>query len=83
MELQVGKWGNSLALRLPSEVVKRMNLQEGARVQLSVDSRGAALLTAERPRFDKDAYMRRVRELTSSMPMTDAVIREMRDGARY
>ena len=83
MELQVGKWGNSLALRLPSEVVKRMNLQEGARVQLSLDSKGAALLTADRPYFDKEGYMRRVRELTSSMPMTESVIREMRDGARY
>jgi antitoxin MazE len=83
MELQVGKWGNSLALRLPSEVVKRMNLQEGARVQLSMDSRGAALLTNERPPFDKEGYLRRVRELTDNMPMTESVIREMRDGARY
>jgi antitoxin MazE len=39
MELQVAKWGNSLALRNPSGVVRLLGLREGATVkaQLTVD----------------------------------------------
>ncbi|MET0543701.1 MAG: AbrB/MazE/SpoVT family DNA-binding domain-containing protein [Variovorax sp.] len=82
MELQIGKWGNSLALRLPAQVVKKMRLNEGASVELTVDDTGKATLAAA-PAFDKAAYLERVRALTRSMPMTDSVVREMRDDARY
>ena len=83
MELQIGKWGNSLALRLPSEVVKSLHLREGARVELTLNGASQATLSPVRQKFDKEAYMRQVRALTDSMPMTESVIREMRDGARY
>jgi antitoxin MazE len=29
MKMQIGKWGNSLAVRLPKDVVDRHNLKEG------------------------------------------------------
>jgi antitoxin MazE len=29
MKMQIGKWGNSLAVRLPKEVVDCLNLKEG------------------------------------------------------
>lgn len=39
MRLQVAKWGNSLALRIPADTVRRLGLREGATVeaQFSVD----------------------------------------------
>ena len=39
MDLQVAKWGNSLALRIPSEIVRQLGLREGTTVeaQLTVD----------------------------------------------
>jgi antitoxin MazE len=82
MELQIGKWGNSLALRLPSTVVKKMNLREGAKVELAVQSDGSATLTAPKV-FDLPGYMAEVRAITQNMPMTSSVIEEMRDDARY
>ena len=36
MELQVGKWGNSLALRLPVTLAKQAGLREGSRVKADV-----------------------------------------------
>lgn len=36
--MKLAKWGNSLALRIPSEVVARMRLLPGEEVQLRVDS---------------------------------------------
>jgi antitoxin MazE len=38
--MQVSKWGNSLAVRLPAEVVEALNLKEGDQVEIRVaDSR--------------------------------------------
>jgi len=34
--MQVSKWGNSLAVRLPAEVVKALNLKEGDRIEIRV-----------------------------------------------
>lgn len=34
--MQVGKWGNSLAVRLPTAVVEALGLQEGDEVQVEV-----------------------------------------------
>lgn len=82
MELQVGKWGNSLALRLPATVVKKMQLREGAKIELSVQADGSATLTAPHA-FDLPAYMAEVRSITTSMPVTPSVIEAMRDDARY
>jgi len=34
--MQVAKWGNSLAIRLPQAVVDALNLKEGDQVEISV-----------------------------------------------
>jgi len=31
--MQVNKWGNSLAVRIPSHIVKRLGIQEGDNVE--------------------------------------------------
>ncbi|MDF2464358.1 MAG: mazE [Ramlibacter sp.] len=83
MELQVGRWGNSLALRLPAELARQLHITEGALLDVSVEPTGVATLKPARTKFDKAAYMREVRALTEGKPITPSVIREMRDGARY
>ncbi len=34
--MQVGKWGNSLAVRLPSAVVEALQLKEGDEIEIEV-----------------------------------------------
>lgn len=36
LQMKVSKWGNSLAVRLPVELVKRLKLQEGDYVEQEV-----------------------------------------------
>ena len=36
MASSLAKWGNSLALRIPSGFVKEMNLEEGTEVEISI-----------------------------------------------
>jgi antitoxin MazE len=37
MRAQIGKWGNSLALRIPSSLAQEAALQEGSPVNVSID----------------------------------------------
>ena len=34
--MQVSKWGNSLAVRLPSEVVEALKLKEGDQIEIRI-----------------------------------------------
>ena len=34
--MQVGKWGNSLAVRLPASVVERLALKEGDDIEIEI-----------------------------------------------
>jgi antitoxin MazE len=45
MSMQVARWGNSLALRLPASVVKALDLKEGDDVTIiAADERELAIL---------------------------------------
>jgi antitoxin MazE len=35
--MQISKWGNSLAVRLPKEMVDRLGLKEGEKVEVTVE----------------------------------------------
>ncbi|MEZ5742601.1 MAG: AbrB/MazE/SpoVT family DNA-binding domain-containing protein [Sphingomonadaceae bacterium] len=44
--MQIGKWGNSLAVRLPREIVERLGLKEGDAIES--EALEAALVDARR-----------------------------------
>lgn len=77
MRLQVAKWGNSLAVRLPKECIRATNLKEGASVEASITAAGVIILTPEKM-FDKKAFMARLDRLHDDLPMTDPVVGTMR-----
>lgn len=47
--MQVAKWGNSLAVRLPAELVRSLDLREGDQVDLRPDADGFAVARQPRP----------------------------------
>lgn len=49
--MQVAKWGNSLAVRLPAELVRELGLKEGDQIDLVKDD--AAILVRRHPRADE------------------------------
>ena len=81
MDLQIAKWGNSLALRIPSEVVRRLGLREGATVeaQLTVDG----TLSIRPAQWDRKAFVRELNEARNAMPVSEPVMEEVRSAARY
>lgn len=36
MEITLGKWGNSLGIRIPIDILKKLNLVENSRLNISV-----------------------------------------------
>jgi antitoxin MazE len=71
MDLQVAKWGNSLALRIPSEVVRQLGLREGATVEAQLTVDGTLSIAIE------------LTQARSSIPMSGPVLEEVRSSARY
>ena len=57
LELSVGRWGNSLAVRLPAELARELGLREGSTLQLARNADQSFTLSARGARkpFDKAA----------------------------
>jgi antitoxin MazE len=81
MDLQISKWGNSLALRIPSEIVRRFGLREGDTVDAQITVDGA--LTIRPGHWSRAAFAAEVGQARATLPMGSSVIEEMRRGARY
>lgn len=47
--MQISKWGNSLAVRLPASLVRDLGLREGDDIQLRADGDGLAVAREPRP----------------------------------
>jgi antitoxin MazE len=82
MKLLIAKWGNSLAVRLPSDCVRQAGLREGDRVNAQVDTNGQIRLTPEQF-FDKEDFLSRMRKLHGNRPQTEPVVEKMRIMERY
>ena len=63
--MRVAKWGNSLALRLPTKVVKELELVEGDEVELR--PLGPRTLEVSR-NAEREWAMRRIREISRPLP---------------
>ena len=51
METTIKKWGNSLAVRLPQHVVKKLALREGTRVDVREQKKSVIIFPAPKARL--------------------------------
>jgi len=65
-EMQVAKWGNSLAVRLPAAVVEGLDLKAGDEIEIVVDD---PRQFSVRKKAAVDELMRAVRGLRGAMPV--------------
>lgn len=65
--MQVSKWGNSLAVRLPAVVVDALGLKEGDQVELQVAGK-RAFEVIKAP--DKRELLARLRKFRGRLPAT-------------
>jgi antitoxin MazE len=81
MNIQISKWGNSLALRIPAEVVKQIHLKEGDKVEATLSMNGTLIIKPQK--LDRRTLAKMARELRDSMRMGKSVMDEVRSEARY
>ena len=84
MELQVNRWGNSLAVRLPAGLARDIGVNEGS--SLTPRELGERLLAVQDSQHEEALLTRkqllaRLRELHQQMPVTQPVSKD--DMARY
>ncbi len=63
--MQVSKWGNSLAIRLPAPIVRLLDLKEGDEIEVKVNS-VREIGIAKKP--GKKELLNRLRKFRGSLP---------------
>ena len=63
--MQVARWGNSLAIRLPVSVVKALELKEGDEINLEV-AHARELVVSKEP--SRSELLERLRKYRDSLP---------------
>ena len=83
MRLQVAKWGNSLAVRLPASYAKQTRVSCGDYLEATIDASGEMHLVPSAPRVDKAAMLKKISALHKTLPRTTSVMDALRKEARY
>ena len=73
--MQIARWGNSLAVRLPMDLVRRLGLKEGDQIDLVAD--GDTLKVLRQPRAEE--VLEGLRRFRGKLPAAE---RLSRDGAK-
>ena len=63
--MQVSKWGNSLAVRLPSAVVEALDLKEGDEIEISIAGKRDFRVARDR---SKDRALDQLRQMKWAFP---------------
>jgi antitoxin MazE len=82
MRLHIGKWGNSLAVRLPAALTQKAFLKEGDMLEAEIEPDGTMHLLPAYD-FDKSAFLSSLDKLHDSLPCTESIIDIMRQEQRY
>lgn len=81
MNLQISKWGNSLAMRVPSEIVRRFGLRDGDSLDAQLTLDGA--LTIRPAGWSRRAFAAELDTARGALPVGASVMDELRQAARY
>jgi antitoxin MazE len=63
--MRVSKWGNSLAVRLPSAVVEALDLKEGDEIEISIADKRDFKVARDR---SKERALQQLRQMKWSFP---------------
>ena len=81
MNIQISRWGNSLAMRIPAEVIKQIQIKEGDRVESILSLDGTLIIKPQK--LDRKTLAKMAKEQRDPMKMGKSVMDEVRSEARY
>jgi antitoxin MazE len=79
MDLQINRWGNSLAVRLPAQLLRQLGLEEGSQVSAEITPEGEIKLKPQsplRPATTRAQLLDQLVQLHKQVPMTQPVSRD-------
>ncbi len=82
MNLQIAKWGNSLAVRIPADYVRQIGAKEGDQLVAHLGADGALNLSLP-SRWNRKAFAQELAQETKALPMGTSVIEQLRQEVRY
>ncbi len=81
MNLQIAKWGNSLAVRIPADYVRQIGIKEGDQLEAHLSVDGALNL---RPApWNRKTFAKELLQTREKVPMGTSVMEMLRSEARY
>lgn len=81
MDLQIAKWGNSLAIRIPADYVRSIGVKEGDSVQASLTADGGIVIHPAK--WNRKTFANELAQARQAMPMGESVLEELRRGGNY
>ena len=81
MNLQIARWGNSLAVRLPADYLRQIGIKEGDRLQVHLGADGA--LNLRPARWSRQAFAEELVRHIQALPLGASVMEQLRQQARY
>ena len=81
MNIQISKWGNSLALRIPAAFIKEIQLKDGDKVEATLSKNGTLIIRPQK--LERKAIAAQLRAFRSTLKMGKSVMDELRSEARY
>ncbi len=83
MRLQIAKWENSLAIRLPTSYATQLGLSSGDYLEATINANGEMHLVPSAPKADKAAMLIKISALHKTLPQTTNVMDALCKEARY
>ena len=81
MSLQIAKWGNSLAVRIPADYVRQIGIKEGDRLQAHLGADGT--LNLRPAQWSRKTFAQELARNSQALPMGTSVMEQLRQDARY
>jgi antitoxin MazE len=81
MNLQIAKWGNSLAVRIPADYVRQIGIKEGDQLEVHLGVDGA--LNLRPAQWSRKAFANELKQKCERLAMGASVMEMLRNEARY
>ena len=81
LNIQISKWGNSLALRIPATLIKQTHLKDGDKVEATLSKDGSLIIRPQK--LDRKAIAAQLKAFRDTLKMGKSVMDEVRSEARY
>lgn len=82
MNLQIAKWGNSLAVRIPAAYLRQIGAKEGDQLAAHFGVDGALSLSPP-SRWSRKAFAQELARDAKALPVGTSVMDQLRQEARY